>query len=155
MLFIVVFYIYSWNFNWYVIHDNLAKVHSSILQFSCIPLFDTRNRTYFWEISFLNLFQQTSSKCCHEICHVTIDPSLNRCERKEFKKAIFAVSIWRNLMVVLLGYRKPWLFTKFNVMGGFLALFDVTMDISHGKCTSEKSGHTHRGNFPRYQKCPM
>ena len=146
MLFIVVFYIYSWNFNWYVIHDNLAKVHSSILQFSCIPLFDTRNRTYFWEISFLNLFQQTSSKCCHDICHVTIDLSLNRCERNEFKKAIFCGFI----------LKKPdgcfaWVSKTLAFLGGFFPLFDVTMDISHGKCISGKSGHTHRGNFPRWK----
>ena len=40
-------------FNWYVIHDNLAKVYSSILQFSCIQQFD--------------LPQQTSSKFCLKI----------------------------------------------------------------------------------------
>ena len=39
--------------------------------------------------------------------------------------------------------------TKFNVISGFFAIFDLTMDISHGKFISGKSGHTHRGNFPR------
>ena len=47
---IAVFYVmlkvhveFSWNFNWYVNHDNLAKEHSiflnldSVLQFNCIP----------------------------------------------------------------------------------------------------------------------
>ena len=52
-------------------------------------------------------------------------------------------------MVVLLWVSKTLAFDQVNVMGGFFALFDVTMDISHGKCISGRSGHTHRGNFPR------
>ena len=67
----------SWNFNWYVSPDNLAKVHSTffnldlrfLLQFSCIPLLDCTPgiKTYSWEISFLNLTQRTSSKFCPKI----------------------------------------------------------------------------------------
>ena len=37
-----------------------------------------------------------------------------------------------------LGVEKPYLFTTLNVMGGFLLLFDVTMDISYGKLISGK-----------------
>ena len=47
---------FSWNFNWYVSPDNLAKVHGIffllltldfILQFSCIPLFDYMPGVFF------------------------------------------------------------------------------------------------------------
>ena len=34
-------------------------------------------------------------------------------------------------------------------MGDFFFLFDVTMDIFHGKFISGKSGHTHHANLPR------
>ena len=49
-------------------------------------------------------------------------------------------------------------------MGGFFALFDVTMDISHGKFISGKSGHvtrteaipTVKGSFTKVnKKCPV
>ena len=46
---------------------------------------------------------------------------------------------------------KPYLFTVLNVISGFFLLFDVTMDISHGKVISEKFGHTDHANFPRYK----
>ena len=34
-------------------------------------------------------------------------------------------------------------------MSGVFLLFDVTMDISHGKFISGKFGHTHRANLQR------
>ena len=34
-------------------------------------------------------------------------------------------------------------------MGDFFFLFDVTMDIFHGKFISGKSGHTRHANLPR------
>ena len=40
------------------------------------------------------------------------------------------------------------LLTTLNVMAGFFLLFDVTMDISHGKFISGKSGHTHHAKLP-------
>ena len=56
---------------------------------------------------------------------------------------------WGNLIgSVCLGYENPQLFTTLNVMGDFFLLFDVTMDISHGKFISGQSGHTHHANFP-------
>lgn len=48
-----------------------------------------------------------------------------------------------------LGIDNPWQFTTLNVIGGSFLLFDVTMDISSGKFTSGKFGHTHHANFPR------
>ena len=47
-----------------------------------------------------------------------------------------------------LGIKNPQLLTTLNVMGDFFLLFDVTMDISHGKFISGQSGHTHHANFP-------
>ena len=52
------------------------------------------------------------------------------------------------LALFALGIKNPQLFTTLNVMGGFFLLFDVTMDISHGKFISGQSGHTHHANFP-------
>ena len=48
-----------------------------------------------------------------------------------------------------LGIENPYQLTTLNVMVGFFLLFDVTMDISHGKFISGKFGHTHHVNFPR------
>ena len=52
------------------------------------------------------------------------------------------------LALFALGIENPQLFTTLNVMGGFFLLFDVTMDIFHGKFTLGQSGHTHHANYP-------
>ena len=76
-------------------------------------------------------------------------------ERNPLKQAIlfllFHVSDkQRNLIGSLaLGIEKPWLFTTLNVMGNFFLLFDLTMDISHGKFILERSGHKHHTNSPQ------
>ena len=50
------------------------------------------------------------------------------------------------LALFALGIENPQLFTTLNVMGGFFLLFDVTMDISHGKFILGQSGH--HANYP-------
>ena len=51
------------------------------------------------------------------------------------------------LALFALGIEKPQLFTTLNVKGGFFLLFDVTMDISHGKFIPGQSRHTRHANF--------
>ena len=52
------------------------------------------------------------------------------------------------LALFTLGIEKPQLFTTLNVIGGCFPLFDVTMDISHGKFIPGQSRHTQHHNFP-------
>ena len=74
-------------------------------------------------------------------------------ERNPLKKAIiflqFPVSVERRNLIgsLALGIEKPELFTMLNVMGDFFLLFDLTMDIFHGKFILERSGHKHHTNF--------
>ena len=53
------------------------------------------------------------------------------------------------LALFALGIEKPQPFTTLNVMGYFSLLFDITMDISHGKFISGQSRHTHHADFRR------
>ena len=46
-----------------------------------------------------------------------------------------------------LGIKKPYLFTTLNVMGAFFILFDISMDILHGKFISGKYGDMHHTKF--------
>ena len=46
-----------------------------------------------------------------------------------------------------LGIEKPYLFTTLNVMGAFFILFDISMDILHGKFISGKYGDMHHTKF--------
>ena len=149
---------FSWNFKWFVSPDNLAKVYSiffliltfdSILQFSWIPLFD-----YMPGIEqFLgggNIVPKSSPT--NQFNRSLI--SLNHAKKKEKNKIFFGGFMLSNeeTWLALL----PWesknpclLLTTLNVMAGFFLLFDVTMDIFHGKFISGKPGHTHHAKLPQ------
>ena len=58
---------------------------------------------------------------------------------------------WRILVGFgALGIQTPKLFTILNVSGSLFLLLHVSVDISHGKFISRKSGHMHHTNFPGY-----
>ena len=146
---------FSWNFNWYVGPGNLAKEHGIFSFFNLdlwfhftvhlhpIVRLQAKNRAYFfWEISFLNLAQQTIK--------LTFNSSQQRLRNPFKKRKFLAISCslvvkWRNLIGSLaLGIEKPYPFTTLNVMGGFF--LTLTMDIFHGKFILGKSSHTHHAN---------
>ena len=77
---------------------------------------------------------------------------LSWAERNPLKKQIFAVSSWCQIKkpdgLFCLGYWKtPSILTMLNVMGSSFPLFDVTVNISHGKFFSAKSSHMRHANF--------
>ena len=151
----------SWNFNWYVSPDNLAKVHSMffnldirfLLQFSCIPLLDYTPgiKTYSWEISFLNLAQRTSSKFCpkivlllwsqRETCQVRSSIVLSTAGKKPVYKhfcGFMLGQLKKTDWLSGLGYRKT---LAIYQVGGFF-LLSGGMNISRGKFISGMSGRT-------------
>ena len=77
---------------------------------------------------------------------------LSWAERNPLKKQIFAVSSWCQIKkpdwLFCLGYWKtPSILTMLNVMGSSFLLFDVTVNISHGKFFLAKSSQTRHANF--------
>ena len=98
------------------------------------------------EISFLNLAQQTNSI---DLLFLSIT------QKKEEKNKIFFGGFMLSNEETWLALL-PWesknpclLLTTLNVMAGFFLLFDVTMDIFHGKFISGKPGHTHHAKLPQ------
>ena len=148
---------FSWNFKWFVSPDNLAKVYSIFFNLDLrfrlpvhllpIVLLHARNRTILWGGNIVPKSSPTNQFNRSLI-------SLNHAKKKKMKNKIF----FRGFMLsneetwlALLSWESKnrcLLLTTLNVMAGFFLLFDVTIDISHGKFISGKSGHTHHAKLP-------